>query len=318
METGLQKFKNMSVSAAPSATSIDRYRRITKLGEGTYGEVYKAIDTVTNETVAIKRIRLEHEEEGVPGTAIREVSLLKELQHRNIIELKSVIHHNHRLHLIFEYAENDLKKYMDKNPDVSMRVIKSFLYQLINGVNFCHSRRCLHRDLKPQNLLLSVSDASETPVLKIGDFGLARAFGIPIRQFTHEIITLWYRPPEILLGSRHYSTSVDIWSIACIWAEMLMKTPLFPGDSEIDQLFKIFEILGLPDDTTWPGVTALPDWKQSFPKFRGKTLKRVLGALLDDEGLDLLAAMLEMDPVKRISAKNALEHPYFSHNDFDP
>lgn len=301
-------------STPASATSIDRYRKLTKLGEGTYGEVYKALDTVTNETVAIKRIRLEHEEEGVPGTAIREVSLLKELQHRNIVELKSVIHHNHRLHLIFEFAEHDLKKYLDKAESVSPTVIKGLLHQLLLGVNFCHSRRCLHRDLKPQNLLLCTNPDSEVPVLKIADFGLARAFGIPIRQFTHEIITLWYRPPEILLGSRHYSTSVDVWSVACIWAEMLLKAPLFPGDSEIDQLFKIFEVLGLPDDNTWPGVTSLPDWKPTFPKFRGKTLKRVIGDRLDDEGFSLLSAMLEMDPVRRISAKAALEHPYFSHD----
>lgn len=302
----------MNTSAAPSANSIDRYRKISKLGEGTYGEVYKAIDTMTNETVAIKRIRLEHEEEGVPGTAIREVSLLKELQHENIVELKSVIHHNHRLHLIFEYAENDLKKYIDKNPNIDPRIVKSLALQLIRGVNFCHSRRCLHRDLKPQNLLLTAKpEAPDKPILKIADFGLARAFGIPIRQFTHEIITLWYRPPEVLLGSRHYSTSVDVWGIACIWVEMLTRQALFPGDSEIDQLFKIFEVMGLPTDETWPGVTSLPDWKNTFPKFRGRGIRSIVSGHLNEEGIQLLEAMLTMDPVKRISAKDALEHSYF-------
>ena len=296
---------------AEPRSNQERYKRLDKLGEGTYGEVYKALDTVTNEIVAQKRIRLEHEEEGVPGTAIREISLLKELQHEYIIGLKSVEHYNHRLQLIFEYCDMDLKKLMDQGP-LQPHVIKELLRQMLVGINFCHCHRVLHRDLKPQNIMIKF-DPSGQPICKIGDFGLARAFGIPVRQFTHEIITLWYRPPEVLLNTRHYSTAVDVWSIACIWAEMLLNSQaLFPGDCEIDQLFKIFEVLGTPTEETWPGVSQLPDYKPSFPKFRGQGLRKVLGPTLSEAGLDLMEKMLTMDPIKRISCKDALEHPYFA------
>ena len=175
----------------------------------------------------------------------------------------------------------------------------------------------MHRDLKPQNIMVRMM-APEPPLCKLGDFGLARAFGIPVRQFTHEIITLWYRPPEVLLGTRHYSTAVDVWSIACIWAEMLLGSkPLFAGDSEIDQIFKIFEVLGTPTEQNWPGIEQLPDYKRTFPKFRAVGLATALGVTdagreLGDAGMDLMRRMLEVDPVKRISARECLTHPYFA------
>jgi serine/threonine protein kinase len=134
------------------------------------------------------------------------------------------------------------------------------MFQMIAGLNFCHARRILHRDLKPQNLLIDRSGA-----LKLADFGLARAFGIPVRTYTHEVVTLWYRAPEILLGQQQYSTPVDMWSIGTIFAEMVMKCPLYPGDSEIDELFKIFRTLGTPNEELWPGVSKLPDYKPTFP-----------------------------------------------------
>ena len=135
----------------------------------------------------------------------------------------------------------------------------------------CHSHRVLHRDLKPQNLLID----TETNSLKLADFGLARAFAIPLRAYTHEVVTLWYRAPEILLGAKQYSTPVDVWSIGCIFAEMINQSPLFPGDSEIDQLFKIFRGLGTPDDSVWPEVSQLPDYKPQFPKWKAKEMKEL-------------------------------------------
>lgn len=218
-----------------------------------------------------------------------------------------MIHSDKKLYLVFEFLDQDLKKYMDSIPgDINPRLVQSYLHQLLEGIAFCHSHRVLHRDLKPQNLLID-----RNGVLKLADFGLARAFGIPVRTYTHEVVTLWYRSPEILLGSRHYSCPVDVWSIGCIFAEMVSKLPLFPGDSEIDQLFRIFRTLGTPDEDVWPGVTSLPDFKTSFPNWPAQDLSRVVPGL-NNAGLELLGQMLEYEPSRRISAKSALQHPYFA------
>ncbi|KAG5029153.1 hypothetical protein AAZX31_05G113800 [Glycine max] len=294
---------------------MEQYEKVEKIGEGTYGVVYKGRDRVTNETIALKKIRLEQEDEGVPSTAIREISLLKEMQHRNIVRLQDVVHDEKSLYLVFEYLDLDLKKHMDSSPEFAKdpRQVKMFLYQILCGIAYCHSHRVLHRDLKPQNLLIDRS----TNALKLADFGLARAFGIPVRTFTHEVVTLWYRAPEILLGSRQYSTPVDIWSVGCIFAEMVNQRPLFPGDSEIDELFKIFRIMGTPNEDTWPGVTSLPDFKSAFPKWQPKDLKNVVPNL-EPAGLDLLSSMLYLDPSKRITARSALEHEYFKDIKFVP
>ncbi|CAO2646147.1 Cyclin-dependent kinase 3 [Lemmus lemmus] len=183
---------------------------------------------------------------------------------------------------------------------------QSYLSQLLQGLNFCHCHRVIHRDLKPQNLLIN-----EFGAIKLADFGLARAFGVPMRTYTHEVVTLWYRAPEILLGSKFYSTAVDLWSIGCIFAEMVTGKPLFPGDSEIDQLFQIFRILGTPSEATWPGVSQLPDYQSSFPKWTGKALEEIVPSL-GPEGKDLLLQLLQYDPSRRVTAKTALDHPYFS------
>merc|ERR1712023_578031 len=199
-----------------------------------------------------KKIRLEAEDEGIPSTAIREISILKELQHPNIVRLHDVIHTEKKLTLVFEYLDQDLKKFLDSSDGLDAFTIKSFLFQLLRGVAFCHDRRVLHRDLKPQNLLIN-KDGD----LKLADFGLARAFGIPVRSYTHEVVTLWYRAPDVLMGSRKYSTPVDIWSVGCIFAEMTNGRPLFPGKTEQDQLQKVFKVCGTPSETMWPTITEL-------------------------------------------------------------
>ncbi|ESP03930.1 hypothetical protein LOTGIDRAFT_230226 [Lottia gigantea] len=287
---------------------MDDYTKIEKIGEGTYGVVYKGRHKKTSRLVALKKIRLESEEEGVPSTAIREISLLKELHHPNIVCLEDVLMQENKLYLVFEFLSMDLKRYMDTIPNgqfVDKMLVKSYTYQILQGILFCHQRRVLHRDLKPQNLLID-----NKGVIKLADFGLARAFGIPVRVYTHEVVTLWYRAPEILLGSPRYSTPVDMWSIGCIFAEMVTKRPLFHGDSEIDQLFRVFRTLTTPTDETWPGVTALPDYKNNFPKWKTNQLASSVKQL-DNVGLDLLLRTLEYDPAKRISAKEALNHSYF-------
>lgn len=295
----------MSTSGNIVYKGLDRYKKLEKIGEGTYGVVFKALDKLTDRVVALKKIRLEAEDEGIPSTAIREISLLKELQHPNVVALLDVVCQTSKLYLVFEFLDQDLKSYLDKTSTVDTKLVKSFLFQLLHGIAFCHSHRTLHRDLKPQNLLIDRNGA-----LKLADFGLARAFGIPIGAYTHEVVTLWYRAPEILLGSKHYATAVDIWSIGCIFIEMLTKTPMFPGDSEIDQLFKIFQVLGTPGETEWRGVSKLPDYKVSFPHWNAKDLSEKYPQL-DHLSLDLLKKMLRYDPSQRISAKEALNHPFF-------
>jgi len=289
-----------------AAETVSKYTKLEKLGEGTYGVVYKAKDMVSGEIVALKKIKLEQEEEGVPSTAIREISLLKETQHENIVKLMDVIQAPNKLYLVFEFLDKDLKKYMD-TVVMNESLVKSYMLQLLKGIAFCHAHRILHRDLKPQNLLIDSRGS-----LKLADFGLARAFGIPVRAYTHEVVTLWYRAPEILLGARHYSTPVDVWSAGTIFAEMAMGgRPLFPGDSEIDELMRIFRILGTPTEDTWPGVSQLPDFKPHFPNWPTQPLKKVVRTM-DNLAVDLLAQMLVYEPSRRISAKQAMQHPYFA------
>lgn len=285
---------------------LEKFEIIEKVGEGTYGVVYKAREHGSRELLAIKKIRFQHEDEGIPSTAVREVSLLKGISHPNIVLLKEVIYSNENLNLVFEYSENDLKRLMKKNKDpLDKHRVRSFMKQLMEGLAYCHRRRIIHRDLKPHNLLIDHNDR-----LQLADFGLARTFTLPIREYTHEVITLWYRSPEILLGQKIYSTPADIWSAGCIFAEMLLNGPLFPGDSEIDQIFKIFRLLGTPNEKTWPGVGELPDFKQSFPKFKKSPLEEVFPSNGYQE-LDLLSKMLVLDPDRRLTAEEVLRHPYF-------
>ncbi|GAM16915.1 hypothetical protein SAMD00019534_000900, partial [Acytostelium subglobosum LB1] len=285
---------------------MEKYSKIERLGEGTYGIVYKAKHRDTSEIVALKRIRLDSEDEGVPCTAIREISLLKELKHPNIVRLYDVIHTERKLTLVFEYLDQDLKKYMDEcGGEVAKPTIKSFMYQLLKGVAFCHDHRVLHRDLKPQNLLINRKGE-----LKLADFGLARAFGIPVRTYSHEVVTLWYRAPDVLMGSRKYSTPIDIWSAGCIFAEMVTGRPLFPGSGTSDQLFRIFKILGTPTKDSWPTIVELPEYKPDFPVHPAHPLSSIVQGL-DATGLDLLNSMLQYDPMKRVTATAAMSHPYF-------
>ncbi|KAJ3396704.1 Cyclin-dependent kinase 2 [Lobulomyces angularis] len=289
------------------SSNLTSYEKLEKVGEGTYGVVYKGRDRKTGQIIAIKKIRLDTEDEGVPSTAIREISILKEMNHENCVRLLDIIHNEVKLYLIFEFLDLDLKKYMDTCSPHGLQpeLIKSYMLQLCKGMSYCHGHRIIHRDIKPQNY--------QQGNIKIADFGLSRSFGIPLRTYTHEVVTLWYRAPEILLGSKHYSTAVDMWSIACVFAEMCLGSPLFPGDSEIDEIFKIFKILGTPTEEVWPGLSNLPDYKPNFPKWETTSLNVVFRDCnkICYQGLCLLNSILQFDPKKRISAKACLNSPYF-------
>jgi len=287
---------------------MEKYQKIEKIGEGTYGVVYKARNRMTGELVALKKIRLEAEDEGIPSTAIREISILKELQHPNIVRLHDVIHTEKKLTLVFEFLDLDLKKFLDTEAEpLSAYHIKTLLFQLLAGVAFCHDRRVLHRDLKPQNLLIN----KEALELKLADFGLARAFGIPVRSYTHEVVTLWYRAPDVLMGSRKYSTPVDLWSVGCIFGEMSRGRPLFPGTSDADQLTKIFTTLGTPSEESWPTMVDLPEYKPDFEQHPRQPVS-VVSPTLEPAGQELLYSLLQYDPAARITAKKALADDYFA------
>merc|ERR1719378_807160 len=254
-------------------------------------------------------MKLNNREEGIPSTAIREIAILKELSHENIVQLVDVFCKPGELVLVFELLESDLKKHMKaRGGCLQPSQIKDFAHQLLLGMEFCHANRIIHRDLKPQNLLIDGSSR-----LKIADFGLARAFMLPVPQYTHEVVTVWYRPLEILLGSKLYSIPVDLWGVGCIHAEMATCSPLFAGDSEIDTAFKIFQKLGTPTEAIWPGVSELPDFKPSFPKWQHKGWANIRNPLaqVGPQGIDLLDKLMRYNPRTRISARVALQHPYF-------
>uniref|UniRef100_A0A9J8BP16 Cyclin dependent kinase 18 n=1 Tax=Cyprinus carpio carpio TaxID=630221 RepID=A0A9J8BP16_CYPCA len=247
---------------------LETYVKLGKLGEGTYATVFKGRSKLTENLVALKEIRLEHEE-GAPCTAIREVSLLKNLKHANIVTLHDIIHTDRCLTLVFEYLDSDLKQYLDNCGNLmSMHNVKIFMFQLLRGLSYCHKRKILHRDLKPQNLL--INDKGE---LKLADFGLARAKSVPTKTYSNEVVTLWYRPPDVLLGSTEYSTPIDMWGVGCILYEMATGRPMFPGSTVKEELHLIFRLMGTPTEETWPGITANEEFKSYlFPQYRAQAL----------------------------------------------
>uniref|UniRef100_A0A3Q1CCZ9 cyclin-dependent kinase n=1 Tax=Amphiprion ocellaris TaxID=80972 RepID=A0A3Q1CCZ9_AMPOC len=267
---------------------LETYVKLGKLGEGTYATVFKGRSKLTENLVALKEIRLEHEE-GAPCTAIREVSLLKNLKHANIVTLHDIIHTDRCLTLVFEYLDSDLKQYLDNCGNLmSMHNVKIFMFQLLRGLSYCHKRKILHRDLKPQNLL--INDKGE---LKLADFGLARAKSVPTKTYSNEVVTLWYRPPDVLLGSTEYSTPIDMWGVGCILYEMATGRPLFPGATVKEELHLIFRLIGTPTEETWPGISSNTEFRSYlFPQYRPQ-------------------ALLNHVPRSRISSEAALRHPYF-------
>ncbi|XP_042327982.1 cyclin-dependent kinase 14 [Sceloporus undulatus] len=238
-------------------------------------------------------------------------SLLKGLKHANIVLLHDIIHTKETLTLVFEFVHTDLCQYMDKHPGgLHPDNVKLFLFQLLRGLSYIHQRFILHRDLKPQNLLIS-----DTGELKLADFGLARAKSVPSHTYSNEVVTLWYRPPDVLLGSTEYSTCLDMWGVGCIFVEMIQGVAAFPGMKDIqDQLERIFLVLGTPNEESWPGVHSLPHFKPDrFTQYSAKNLRQAWNKLsYVNHAEDLASKLLQCFPKNRLSAQAALSHEYFS------
>uniref|UniRef100_A0A8D0KU47 cyclin-dependent kinase n=1 Tax=Strix occidentalis caurina TaxID=311401 RepID=A0A8D0KU47_STROC len=286
---------------------LETYVKLDKLGEGTYATVFKGRSKLTENLVALKEIRLEHEE-GAPCTAIREVSLLKNLKHANIVTLHDIIHTERSLTLVFEYLDNDLKQYLDNCGNLmSVHNVKIFMFQLLRGLAYCHGRKILHRDLKPQNLLIN-----ERGELKLADFGLARAKSVPTKTYSNEVVTLWYRPPDVLLGSTEYSTPIDMWGVGCIHYEMVTGRPMFPGSTVKEELHLIFRLLGTPTEDTWPGITSNEEFKAyNFTQYRAQALINHAPRYLLEQGRISHGGLALYEAKGRISAEAALRHAYF-------
>lgn len=289
-----------------------QYEPVAEIGGGAYGTVYKARDTQSGQFVALKSVRVQTDQEGLPLSTVREVALLKRLEqfdHPNIVKLMDVCatlrtDQETKVTLVFEHVDQDLKTYLEKAPAPGLPVsrIKDLMQQLLCGLSFLHSNRVLHRDLKPENILVTSRGQ-----VKLADFGLARIYSCHM-ALTPVVVTLWYRSPEVLLQST-YATPVDIWSTGCIFAEMFRRKPLFCGESEVDQLTKIFSVIGLPSEEEWPTDVTLS--RRNFSPQSPQPITDYVPEISED-GADLLLKMLTFDPLRRISALKAQEHRFFS------
>uniref|UniRef100_A0A0N5C8P3 cyclin-dependent kinase n=1 Tax=Strongyloides papillosus TaxID=174720 RepID=A0A0N5C8P3_STREA len=295
--------------------SVEEYKTLNRIQEGTFGVVFRAQCKRTDEIVAMKKLKMDKEKDGFPITSIREINmLLKCGSHPNIVNVKEIVVGDNMdsIYMVMEYVEHDMKSLLDylaqRNKHFTISQVKCLMKQLLAGLEHLHSEWILHRDLKTSNLLMN-----HRGILKIGDFGLAREYGDPLERYTSIVVTLWYRSPELLLGVKYYSTAIDMWSTGCIFAEFLTLKPLFPGRGEPEQITKIYDILGTPTEKMWPGYSNLPLVKKwSLPNRSYNQLKSKIGdKSLTEKGYKLLNKFLTYDPEKRITAEEALKHEWF-------
>ncbi|KAI7894750.1 kinase-like domain-containing protein [Mucor mucedo] len=302
----------------PSQTTIQRpfkdssrisdYEFLGKIGQGTFGQVYKARDKLHNDLVALKRILTDNEKEGVPITVIREIKILKQLNHRNIVPLRDVIVEREKrvIYMVFPYMDHDLSNLLhNSNVQLTPPQIKTYMKQLLEGTAYLHHNNILHRDMKAANLLIN-----NDGVLKIADFGLARGIEDDDMEYTKSVVTIWYRPPELLLGERRYTSAIDMWGVGCVFGELIKSKAILQGQDDLDQLKKIFSLCGSPNQNTMPNWDRLPDADKV--KFETST-RHVLDDFIsfDPFAADLIDKLLVLDPEKRLTALKALEHDYF-------
>ncbi|XP_014280812.1 cyclin-dependent kinase 11B [Halyomorpha halys] len=299
--------------AIQGCRSVEEFQCLNRIEEGTYGVVYRARDKRTEEIVALKRLKMEKEKEGFPITSLREINTLLKAQHPNIVTVREIVVGSNmdKIFIVMDYVEHDLKSLMETMKSKKQAFIpgevKCLMQQLLRAVAHLHDNWILHRDLKTSNLLLS-----HKGVLKVGDFGLAREYGSPLKHYTPIVVTLWYRAPELLLCTKEYSTAIDMWSVGCIFAELMTMEPLFTGKSEQDQLNRIFKTLGTPNERIWPGYSKLPAvQRMTFTEFPVSVLRSRFSVPPTECGFNLLNGFLTYNPATRLAAEAALGHEYF-------
>lgn len=304
-----KKLPTPSLVIQKSKSSI--YERIIQVGEGTYGKVYKARNTITGKMVALKRLRLEGERDGFPITSIREIKLLQSFDHPNISTLKEIMVESQKtVYMIFEYADNDLSGLLlNKQIDIGPAQCKHIFKQLLLGIQYLHENGILHRDIKGSNILIDNKGQ-----LRITDFGLARKIKAS-HDYTNRVITLWYRPPELLLGSTTYGFEVDMWGCGCVLIEMFNKSSIFQGQNELEQLDSIFKIMGTPSIEKWPKLFEMPWFFMVMPqqsKRYHNVFKERYGSLIPSENcIKLIEGLLDYNQRTRLTATQALQSEYF-------
>uniref|UniRef100_A0A182NNE0 Cyclin-dependent kinase 12 n=1 Tax=Anopheles dirus TaxID=7168 RepID=A0A182NNE0_9DIPT len=294
---------------------VEVFDMLEQIGEGTYGQVYKAKDQQTKELVALKKVRLEHEKEGFPITAVREIKILRQLNHKNIVNLREIVTDKQdalefrkdkgSFYLVFEYMDHDLMGLLESGMvDFNEQNNASIMRQLLDGLNYCHKKNFLHRDIKCSNILMN-----NRGEVKLADFGLARLYNADNRErpYTNKVITLWYRPPELLLGEERYGPAIDVWSCGCILGELFLKKPLFQANQEPAQLEMISRLCGTPTPAVWPNVIKLPLFHTLKSKKQYRRKLREDFVFMSTPSLDLLDSMLVLDPDRRITAEDALK-----------
>lgn len=305
----------------PLCHDFAKYERITKIGQGTFGEVFKAKDRKTGRLVALKKVIMENEKEGFPITALREIKILQQLKHESIVDLIEICRskptqynrYKGSIYLVFELCDHDLAGLLS-NATVKFTLgeIKKIMQQLLEGLFYIHRNKILHRDMKAANILIT-----KTGMLKLADFGLARAFSYTkagqVNRYTNRVVTLWYRPPELLLGERDYGPPIDLWGAGCIMAEMWTRSPIMQGDTEQTQLKLICQLCGSITTQVWPSVEKYDIFhKFELPKGQKRKVKDRLKVYVKDQyALDLIDKLLWLDPKHRVDSDEALNHDFF-------
>jgi len=294
---------------------VSNFERLNHIEGGSYGSVSRARETATAEVVALKELKMENQGDGFPVTALREIQILQGARHKHIVDLREVVVGDtlDDVFLVMEFLEHDLMTLQEDMDDPFLpSEVKTLMLQITSAVEFLHDHWILHRDLKTSNILLN-----NRGEIKLADFGMARYFGDPPPpNLTQHVVTLWYRAPELLLGADKYNQSVDIWSLGCIFGELLKNEPLFPGNNEIDQITQIFKLCGLPTESSWPSFRRLPNTKAlripKNPESRAtRSIVRSKFPLITNSGAVLLEELLALNPTSRPSASEILTHPYF-------